>query len=80
MRLTGPPLERADSDTGISTPLVRGAIQVPASGEAIVLGPDHPTTGGYPVIATVVRSSLGSLAARPPGAPVRFALAPRSAP
>jgi 5-oxoprolinase (ATP-hydrolysing) subunit C len=73
-RLVGPPLERADEDTGVSAPMVRGAIQVPASGEAIVLGPDHPTTGGYPVIATVVRSSLGTLAARPPGAPVRFAL------
>jgi biotin-dependent carboxylase-like uncharacterized protein len=76
MRLSGPPLERADGDTGISAPMVRGAIQVPASGEAIVLGPDHPTTGGYPVIATVVRSSLGALAARPPGAAVRFVLAP----
>jgi biotin-dependent carboxylase-like uncharacterized protein len=74
MRLSGPPLERVDGDTGFSAPMIRGAIQVPASGEAIVLGPDHPTTGGYPVIATVVRSCLGSLAARPPGAAVRFAV------
>jgi biotin-dependent carboxylase-like uncharacterized protein len=80
MRLSGPPLARADGDTGVSAPMIRGAIQVPASGEAIVLGPDHPTTGGYPVIATVVRSCLGSLAARPPGAAVRFALAPASLP
>jgi biotin-dependent carboxylase-like uncharacterized protein len=74
MRLAGPPLPRAGSDTSVSAPMVRGAIQVPFSGEAIVLGPDHPTTGGYPVVATLVSSSLGALAARPTGATVRFAL------
>jgi biotin-dependent carboxylase-like uncharacterized protein len=71
-RLVGPLLERLDTDDGLSAPMVRGAIQVPAGGQPIVLGPDHPTTGGYPVIATVVRESLGALGARPVGAPVRF--------
>jgi len=71
-RLTGPALARAGGDLGASAPMVRGAIQVPASGEPIVLGPDHPTTGGYPVIATVLRADLGGLMARPVGAPVRF--------
>ncbi len=56
-------------------PMVRGAIQVPASGEAIVLGPDHPTTGGYPVLATVVREDIGGLLGRAAGASVRFAAA-----
>jgi biotin-dependent carboxylase-like uncharacterized protein len=73
MRLEGPSLPRADDDTAISAPMLRGAIQVPSSGEAIVLGPDHPTTGGYPVLATVVRDHLGSLGARPAGSLVRFA-------
>lgn len=76
MRLEGPPLPRADDDTAISAPMVRGSIQVPLSGEAIVLGPDHPTTGGYPVLATVVHADLGALAARPVGALVRFVPAP----
>jgi biotin-dependent carboxylase-like uncharacterized protein len=71
-RLTGPALARVDDDEGLSAPMVRGAIQVPASGQAIVLGPDHPTTGGYPVIATVLRESLGVLGARPVGATIRF--------
>jgi allophanate hydrolase subunit 2 len=81
-RLTGPRLDyAADStasgaggtpSTGISAPMVRGAIQVPPSGEPIVLGPDHPTTGGYPVIATVVRGHLGSLGGRRAGARVQF--------
>jgi allophanate hydrolase subunit 2 len=55
--------------------MVRGAIQVPRGGEAIVLGPDHPTTGGYPVVATIVRADVGALMGRPVGANVRFSLA-----
>jgi biotin-dependent carboxylase-like uncharacterized protein len=74
LRLHGCALARADGDADVSGPMVRGAIQVPASGEPIVLGPDHPTTGGYPVVATVVARDVGDLMARPVGAPVRFKL------
>lgn len=76
IRLSGPPLPRLGSDSGTSAPMVRGAIQVPPSGAPIVLGPDHPTTGGYPVLATVITADFGSLAARPPGARVRFVTRP----
>ncbi len=55
-----------------SRPMVRGAIQLPPSGEPIVLGPDHPTTGGYPVIAVVVTADVGALYTRAVGASVRF--------
>ncbi|HYO53696.1 biotin-dependent carboxyltransferase family protein [Archangium sp.] len=72
MRLRGPGLDQADEGSGLSRPMVRGAVQVPASGEAIVLGPDHPTIGGYPVLAVVIRADWGCLAARRPGAVVRF--------
>jgi 5-oxoprolinase (ATP-hydrolysing) subunit C len=75
-RLLGAALPRADSDAAVSGPMVLGAIQVPGSGEPIVLGPDHPTTGGYPVIATVCRRDLGALMARPIGASVRFVASP----
>jgi allophanate hydrolase subunit 2 len=77
IRLAGPPLPRAlaDGDVAASAPMVLGALQVPPGG-LIALGPDHPTTGGYPVLATVVRAAWGSLAVRPVGAAVRFALAP----
>jgi len=71
-RLTGPRLCRRDTDTGRSSPMVRGAIQVPASEEPIVLGPDHPTTGGYPVIGVIVQADLGNLYGHPIGASVRF--------
>jgi biotin-dependent carboxylase-like uncharacterized protein len=73
-RLIGPRLVGEEDRDAVSAPMVRGAIQVPPSGEPIVLGPDHPTTGGYPVIATLVRDHLGLLAARPIGAPVRFVI------
>ena len=76
VRLVGPALARTGGDSGASAPMVRGAIQVPGSGEPIVLGPDHPTTGGYPVLATVVRADLGRLMARPVGASVRFTCVP----
>lgn len=74
VRLVGSVPGRMDGDTAVSGPMVRGAIQVPASGEPVVLGPDHPTTGGYPVLATVVSEDVGALMARPIGAPVRFVL------
>jgi allophanate hydrolase subunit 2 len=72
MRLRGPALPQADTGSGLSSPMVRGALQVPSSGEPIVLGPDHPTIGGYPVVAVVIRADWGLLAARRPGMPVKF--------
>ena len=33
--------------------LVRGAIQVPSSGQPLIFLADHPVTGGYPVIAVL---------------------------
>jgi allophanate hydrolase subunit 2 len=72
MRLRGPTLAHGDEGAGTSRPMVRGAIQVTLSGEPIVLGPDHPTTGGYPLIAAVIRADWGRLSARRPGAPVSF--------
>jgi allophanate hydrolase subunit 2 len=72
VRLAGPPLGRPVADAGVSAPMVRGAIQLPPDGVPIVLGPDHPTTGGYPVIGTVVRADQGRIAALRVGAHVRL--------
>jgi len=57
-----------------STPMVMGAIELTPSG-LIVFGPDHPTTGGYPVVAVVRSASLDRLFSRPIGAAVRFTFA-----
>ncbi len=47
--------------------MVTGAIQVPPDGLPLVLGPDRPTTGGYPVVAVVVDADLDRLAQVAPG-------------
>ena len=51
---------------------VRGAIQVPPSGQPVILGPDHPVTGGYPVIGVVVDADTDRLAQVRPGQTVRL--------
>lgn len=55
-----------------SEPMVRGAIQVPPSGEPVILFADHPTTGGYPVIGVVADAALDLIAQLRPGAAVRL--------
>jgi len=55
-----------------SAPMCVGAVQVPNGGQPIVLMPDGPTVGGYPVIAVVSMAGLPALAQRQPGDLVRF--------
>jgi KipI family sensor histidine kinase inhibitor len=71
-RLEGARVERRDADAGAPSPMIRGAVQVTTDGTPIVLGPDHPTTGGYPVIAVVDPGSWSALARTLPRGPVRF--------
>jgi allophanate hydrolase subunit 2 len=52
--------------------MVIGAIEVPRDGKPIVLGPEHPTTGGYPIIAVVVHEDLSALFSIRLGGAVRF--------
>jgi allophanate hydrolase subunit 2 len=54
--------------------MIEGAIEVPSSEQPIVLGPDHPTTGGYPVLAVVARVDQGRIFAMPVGTILRFSL------
>lgn len=73
VRLDGEPLAAPGGAGALpSEPMVAGAIQVPPSGLPVVFGPDHPTTGGYPVIAVVTRAGLDSLAQARAGAALRF--------
>jgi allophanate hydrolase subunit 2 len=71
MRLETPGL-RLRSQEILTTPLTAGAIQVTPSGGLILMLADHPTTGGYPVIATVIAADLPALAQARPGDTVRF--------
>lgn len=72
-RLVGPALPvEARAGTRASMPVVRGAVQVTSDGGAIVLGPDHPTTGGYPVVAVLTRAGQRAFARLRPGHALRF--------
>lgn len=78
VRLDGPELSRVADLVGVelaSEGMLCGSIQVSPDGAPTVLGPDHPVTGGYPVIAVVVDGSLDLLAQVRPGQPVRLRLA-----
>ena len=73
VRLSGPPLSpRWPGRQLPSEGTVRGAIQVPPSGQPVILGPDHPVTGGYPVIGVVADSDTDTLAQLRPGQSVRL--------
>ncbi len=63
LRLEGPRLERVRDDELPSEGMVLGAVQVPPDGQPVVFLADHPTTGGYPVIAVVDPDDLWQLRA-----------------
>jgi biotin-dependent carboxylase-like uncharacterized protein len=73
MRLNGPPLQLHDPDRQLpSEGATRGAIQVPPNGLPVILGPDHPVTGGYPVIGVVAEKDIDKVAQIRPGQHVRM--------
>ncbi|MEB8337719.1 5-oxoprolinase subunit C family protein [Streptomyces endophyticus] len=72
LRTEGPALERELDGELPSEGMVLGAVQVPPDGRPVVFLHDHPTTGGYPVIAVVEEAALGAAAQAAPGTPVRF--------
>jgi biotin-dependent carboxylase-like uncharacterized protein len=73
MRLTGTPLHHRWPDRRLpSEGAARGAIQVPPNGLPVILGPDHPVTGGYPVAGVVVDADMDKVAQVRPGQPVRM--------
>jgi biotin-dependent carboxylase-like uncharacterized protein len=57
----------------VSEPVCPGAIQVTRDGQAIVLGVDGQTIGGYPKIAQVISADLDALGQLRPGVVLTFA-------
>lgn len=73
VRLDAPePLTRTRDGELASEGMISGSIQVPPSGLPVIFLADHPVTGGYPVIGTVVAEDLDIVAQLSPGATVRF--------
>jgi len=66
------PLARATQGELPSEGAVTGAIQVPPDGQPVLFLPDHPLTGGYPIIGALTDRCLDLAAQLPPGARIRF--------
>ena len=71
-RLAGPVLQRERGGELPSHGVLPGVVQVPPSGQPIVLLADAQTTGGYPKIGVVIRADLWKLAQLRLGARLRF--------
>jgi len=72
MRLEGKVLKNIVSTNIRSEGITKGAIQVPADGQPIVLLTDHPTIGGYPKIANVISADYDLLVQKIPGTNISF--------
>ena len=71
-RFEGPKITHRAGPDIVSDGAVAGSIQVPGSGQPIVLLADGQSVGGYTKIATVISADLPRLVRRRPGQPVRF--------
>ena len=71
-RLAGARLEHSRGADIISDATPAGTLQVPASGQPILLMADRQTTGGYAKIATVISADLSVAGQLAPGDEVRF--------
>jgi KipI family sensor histidine kinase inhibitor len=76
-RLEGRGLGHAPGADVISDATPLGSLQVPASGQPILLMADRQTTGGYPKIATVISADVGLAGQLGPGDTVSFAVCSR---
>lgn len=72
-RLDGPPLAHAHGADVISDATPLGVLQVPASGQPILLMADRQTAGGYPKLATVITADIGLAGQLAPGDAITFA-------
>ena len=74
MRLEGAVMKNTVSTNIRSEGITKGAIQVPADGQPIILLTDYPTIGGYPKIANVISADYDLLIQKPPGENFLFKL------
>jgi antagonist of KipI len=78
-RLAGVPLQHVRAADILSDATPMGSLQVPASGDPILLMADRPTTGGYPRVATVISADLPLAGQLAPGDWIEFAECTRAA-
>ncbi len=71
-RLEGAQIAHKTDGNIISDGMVSGAIQVPTSGQPIIMLAERQTTGGYTKIATVISADLPLAGQRKTGDVIRF--------
>lgn len=76
-KLSGEKIEYKNTVDIISDGIVFGSIQIPRTGNPIIMLADRQTTGGYAKIATVISVDLPLLAQARPGTKVHFKLIDR---
>jgi antagonist of KipI len=76
-RLQGPAIRHREAADIISDVTPLGTLQVPASGQPVLLMADRQTTGGYPKLATAITADLSIAAQLAPGDAVRFQVCTR---
>jgi biotin-dependent carboxylase-like uncharacterized protein len=76
-RLHGPALPPTEGGTFISDATVVGSLQVPPSGQPILLMADRQTTGGYPKVATVISADISLAGQLGPGDALSFVVCSR---
>ena len=72
LRLAGPVILRSRAEEIITEGVSTGAIQIPPDGQPILLFVEHPTTGGYPKIASIISADLHRVGQLRPRDLVRF--------
>ena len=72
MRLEGLKIENIVNTNIKSEGLIKGAIQVPADGNPIIMLSDHGTIGGYPKIGVVISADYDKLVQLTPGSKIKF--------
>ena len=73
LRLQGAPLARNSANELLSSAVAPGTVQVPPSGQPLVLMADAQTIGGYPQLGHVIAVDLPLVAQLRPGDRIRFA-------
>lgn len=71
-RLTGPKVEHTSDANIISDGIPFGAVQIPGSGEPMIMMSEHQGSGGYTKIANVISVDIPLVAQCPPGGTIRF--------
>jgi antagonist of KipI len=74
LRLEGAPVEAPRDGRMVTEGVPLGAVQIPASGQPMILFVEQQTTGGYPKLANVIAADLPSVGQLRPRDEIRFLL------